>query len=91
MKYADDPFWVNLRWFMFVLFWAMWLGMLAGAITIIIKAPNSGDLERDLPLLQSSRVQGVFIEVPTYDALDTPDVLDRFKAFVDKAKEYSIK
>lgn len=40
MKYADDPFWVNLRWFMFILFWAMWLCMLAGAITIIVKAPK---------------------------------------------------
>lgn len=40
MKYADDPFWVNLRWFMFVLFWAMWVAMLAGAITIIVRAPK---------------------------------------------------
>ncbi|XP_045453156.1 uncharacterized protein LOC123662347 [Melitaea cinxia] len=40
MKYAEDPFWVRLRWFMFVLFWALWLCMLAGAIAIIVRAPK---------------------------------------------------
>ncbi|RVE55247.1 hypothetical protein evm_000145 [Chilo suppressalis] len=40
LKYADDPFWVRLRWFMFVLFWALWLAMLAGAIAIIVRAPK---------------------------------------------------
>ncbi|CAK1583342.1 unnamed protein product [Parnassius mnemosyne] len=40
MKYADDPFWVRLRWFMFIMFWALWLCMLAGAIAIIVRAPK---------------------------------------------------
>ncbi|VVC87665.1 unnamed protein product [Leptidea sinapis] len=40
MKYADDPFWVRLRWFMFVLFWALWVGMLVGAVTIIVLVPK---------------------------------------------------
>ncbi|XP_052744049.1 uncharacterized protein LOC112056937 isoform X2 [Bicyclus anynana] len=40
MKYAEDPFWVRLRWFMFALFWALWLCMLAGAIIIIVQAPK---------------------------------------------------
>ncbi|CAG9565187.1 unnamed protein product [Danaus chrysippus] len=40
MKYAEDPFWVRLRWFMFVLFWSLWLCMLAGAIAIIVRAPR---------------------------------------------------
>lgn len=40
LKYADDPFWVRLRWFMFIMFWALWLCMLAGAIGIIIQAPK---------------------------------------------------
>ncbi|XP_047033604.1 uncharacterized protein LOC124640051 [Helicoverpa zea] len=40
LKYAEDPFWVNLRWAMFILFWALWLCMLAGAITIIVRAPK---------------------------------------------------
>lgn len=40
MKFANDPFWVRLRWFLFVLFWLLWLGMLAGAIAIIVMAPK---------------------------------------------------
>lgn len=40
MKYANDPFWVKLRWFMFVLFWALWVAMLVGAILIIVHSPK---------------------------------------------------
>lgn len=40
MKYSNDPFWVRLRWIMFIGFWLIWLGMLAGAIYIIIGAPK---------------------------------------------------
>ncbi|KAH8293408.1 hypothetical protein KR054_000201 [Drosophila jambulina] len=40
MKYANDPFWVRLRWIFFVGFWAIWVGMLVGAVLIIIGAPK---------------------------------------------------
>lgn len=40
MKYANDPFWVRLRWIFFILFWFLWIAMLAGAILIILKAPK---------------------------------------------------
>ncbi|KAJ6637445.1 4F2 cell-surface antigen heavy chain [Pseudolycoriella hygida] len=40
MKFANDPFWVRLRWIFFILFWALWIGMLVGAILIIIGAPK---------------------------------------------------
>ena len=40
MQYATDPFWVKLRWFLFILFWIIWLGMLAAAVVIIILAPK---------------------------------------------------
>lgn len=40
MKFANDPFWVRLRWIFFILFWALWIAMLAGAILIIVKAPK---------------------------------------------------
>lgn len=38
MKFANDPFWVRMRWFLFILFWLTWLAMLAGAIAIIFFA-----------------------------------------------------
>lgn len=40
MKYAKDPFWVRLRWVLFVFFWALWIAMLVGAIAIIVYAPK---------------------------------------------------
>lgn len=115
LKYADDPFWVRLRWFMFVLFWALWLCMLAGAIAIIIKAPKCApptpktwfekgplvdmtpmdsyeDIEEHLPLMQESKVLGIFTDVPpTYEVLEQSEPLEQFKAFLEKAKKYSIK
>jgi len=40
MKYANDPFWVKLRWFLFILFWIIWVAMLAASVVIIIYAPK---------------------------------------------------
>ncbi|CAG9766236.1 unnamed protein product [Ceutorhynchus assimilis] len=40
MKYANDPFWVRLRWFLFISFWLLWAGMLVGAVMIIYAAPK---------------------------------------------------
>ncbi|XP_077444195.1 solute carrier family 3 member 2a [Stigmatopora argus] len=40
MKVAGTPGWVRTRWVLLILFWLGWLGMLAGAIGIIVKAPR---------------------------------------------------
>ncbi|KYQ57725.1 Maltase 1 [Trachymyrmex zeteki] len=40
MKFANDPFWVRLRWALFIIFWLIWAAMLAGAIAIIVMAPK---------------------------------------------------
>lgn len=40
MKYANDPFWIRLRWIFFVGFWLIWLGMLVGAVFIIVQSPK---------------------------------------------------
>lgn len=40
MKYANEPFWVRLRMFLFVFFWLAWIAMLFGAVIIIIFAPR---------------------------------------------------
>ncbi|XP_056095428.1 solute carrier family 3 member 2b [Rhinichthys klamathensis goyatoka] len=40
MKVAGTPGWVKVRWALLILFWLGWLGMLAGAIAIIIHAPR---------------------------------------------------
>ena len=40
MEYAKDPFWVGLRWFLFIFFWLIWLAMLVASIVIIVMAPK---------------------------------------------------
>lgn len=40
MKFANDPFWIRLRWFLFIFFWGLWVAMLVGAIYIILDAPK---------------------------------------------------
>lgn len=45
MKFANDPFWVRIRWIMFALFWILWFAMLAGAIAIILLAPKCATSE----------------------------------------------
>jgi len=40
MKYVKDPFWVTLRWVLFILFWVAWIAMLVTAIVIIVLAPK---------------------------------------------------
>ncbi|XDV38867.1 hypothetical protein PO909_008197 [Leuciscus waleckii] len=40
MKVAGTPGWIKVRWALLILFWLGWLGMLAGAIAIIIHAPR---------------------------------------------------
>lgn len=40
MKVAGTPGWVRTRWVLLVLFWLGWIGMLAGAVVIIVKAPR---------------------------------------------------
>lgn len=57
-----------------------------------VEEMSSGDVTPELPLLQSFKVQGIFIDVPTYDILDDPPtVKENFQAFVKKAKEFGIK
>lgn len=40
LKFAEDPFWIRMRWTLFILFWLLWAAMLLGAVLIILKAPK---------------------------------------------------
>merc|ERR1712088_1153660 len=40
MQFANDPFWVKLRWVLFILFWIIWVAMLVASVVIIIYAPK---------------------------------------------------
>ncbi|XP_042296652.1 4F2 cell-surface antigen heavy chain isoform X2 [Sceloporus undulatus] len=46
LEVAGTPAWVRTRWALLILFWLGWLGMLAGAIVIIVQAPRCKDLPK---------------------------------------------
>jgi len=40
LEISGQPGWVRARWLLFILFWLVWVGMLVGAIVIVIQAPR---------------------------------------------------
>ncbi|XP_010898832.1 solute carrier family 3 member 2b [Esox lucius] len=44
LRVAGTPGWVRTRWALLILFWLGWLGMLAGAVAIIVQAPRCKEL-----------------------------------------------
>ncbi|XP_063173252.1 amino acid transporter heavy chain SLC3A2 [Candoia aspera] len=46
LQVAGTPGWVRTRWALLVLFWLGWLGMLAGAVVIIVQAPGCKELPK---------------------------------------------
>jgi solute carrier family 3, member 2 len=70
MKYANDPFWVRLRWILFIAFWLLWVGMLAGAIYIIFDAPKCS-----APKPLAWYKEGPLIVLPPNASNDTLDKL----------------
>lgn len=60
MKYANDPFWVRLRMFLFILFWVVWLAMLIGAVVIIAVAPKCPPTS-SLPWWQKTTIYQVYV------------------------------
>ncbi|XP_019732930.1 4F2 cell-surface antigen heavy chain-like [Hippocampus comes] len=43
LRVAGTPGWVRTRWALLVLFWLGWLGMLGGAVLLILQAPRCRD------------------------------------------------
>lgn len=40
MELANQPQWRRARWFLFIIFWVVWVGMLAAAVLIVYNAPK---------------------------------------------------
>ncbi|CAJ1074893.1 F2 cell-surface antigen heavy chain-like [Xyrichtys novacula] len=62
LRVAGTPGWVRTRWALLVVFWLGWLGMLAGAVLIILRAPRCRDLPptnwwNDGPLYRIGNIQ----------------------------------
>ncbi|KAG8013451.1 4F2 cell-surface antigen heavy chain [Nibea albiflora] len=62
LRVAGTPGWVRTRWALLVVFWLGWLGMLVGAVLIILQAPRCRDLPatnwwNEGPLYQIGNIQ----------------------------------
>lgn len=42
MKFANQPYWVRLRNFLFAAFWILWLSILGAAIGYVVQSPGCG-------------------------------------------------
>lgn len=68
LKVAGSPGWVRTRWALLLLFWLGWLGMLAGAVVIIVRAPRC----RELPV-QRWWHKGAFYRIGDLQAFVGPE------------------
>lgn len=81
MKFANDPFWIRLRWALFIFFWLIWAAMLAGAVAIIVMAPKCSAPEPKKLWEESAIVE-----------LDASDVFnDDFKVTLNDLKSQHIR
>jgi len=87
-KYANDPFWVRVRWFLFIVFWLTWVGMLAAAIIIVVLAPkcspppNLTDLQKGsvYEVLTHSFKDGMMKQDGVGDFTGISDRIEHFKS-----------
>ncbi|XP_058820830.1 neutral and basic amino acid transport protein rBAT [Topomyia yanbarensis] len=75
MKFANDPFWIRLRWFLFVLFWGLWIAMLAGAIYIIMDAPKCA-----APVALKWWQEGPLVQIDERDYKNQAETVKRYGA-----------
>lgn len=79
MEFANSPFWIKLRWFLFISFWVLWFAMLAGAIAIVIMAPKCAAPEPKNWWERSAIVQLDPVETSTHDLKGIESLLDILK------------
>lgn len=79
MKFANDPFWIRLRWALFIFFWLIWAAMLAGAIAIIVMAPKCSAPEPRKLWEESAIVELEASSAPSGDLKGLEIILDNLK------------
>ncbi|XP_029943995.1 solute carrier family 3 member 2a [Salarias fasciatus] len=84
MKVAGTPGWVRTRWVLLVLFWLGWVGMLAGAIVIIVQAPRC----KPIPEMNWWN-EGPLYQVPDVDAFSGG--LKEFAEKLDSLNQLKVK
>ncbi|CAL8327158.1 unnamed protein product [Lota lota] len=84
MKVAGTAGWVRTRWVLLGLFWLGWLGMLAGAIAIIVQAPRCKPIPEmnwwnDGPLYQISNLMAFSQDVKIKGVEEKLDMVNQLK------------
>ncbi|CAL8384956.1 unnamed protein product [Arctogadus glacialis] len=84
MKVAGTAGWVRTRWVLLGLFWLGWLGMLAGAIVIIVQAPRCQPIPEmnwwnDGPLYQIDDLAAFTEEGQIKGVVEKLDMLNQLK------------
>ena len=80
MKYANDPYWVRLRWALFILFWIIWVAMLVSSIVIIIYAPKCPSPEPKEWWQKNAMVK---VDVKTYSDGKLAGLQDKLDLFAE--------
>lgn len=78
MKFANDPFWVKVRWGLFIFFWLIWAAMLGGAIAIIVMAPKCSAPEPK-KLWEESAIVELDVSDASFDFKERLSILDDLK------------
>lgn len=89
MKFVNDPFWVRLRWALFVGFWLLWAAMLAGAIAIIVVAPKCSAPEPKKLWEESPIIQLEASDSPSNNLVGLKPILKELKDLNVKATSIS--
>jgi len=76
MQFANDPFWVKLRWVLFILFWIIWVAMLVASIVIIIYAPKCPSPEAKQWWQKGPIYKAAVTDFPDADANKVVDLKD---------------
>ncbi|XP_027894691.1 solute carrier family 3 member 2a isoform X1 [Xiphophorus couchianus] len=84
MKVAGTPGWVRTRWVLLVLFWLGWVGMLAGAIVIIVQAPRC----KPIPEMHWWN-EGPLYQIPSLE--DFSDGLKGLEGKLDQLNQLKVK
>lgn len=79
IKFVNDPFWVRLRWALFIGFWLLWLAMLVGAIAIIVMAPKCSVPEPKKLWEESAIIQLDTSDSPSNDLKGLKPILHELK------------
>ncbi|KAI3376515.1 hypothetical protein L3Q82_016964, partial [Scortum barcoo] len=85
MKVAGTPGWVRTRWVLLILFWLGWVGMLAGAIVIIVQAPRC----KPIPEMNWWN-HGPLYQISDVEAF-SPEKLEGIEAHLDALNKLKLK